>query len=128
MKNSQRIRLFSAKEECSVSRIQACEEAAYPLYISVCSSRSIYGCMRIKLEKKRLHISIEFTVPLPRLRSIASIYVAFSVLNYQDCWPFAVAAIPSRNISHYSPIQSFKSLREKRHWREICLVRRIFIF
>lgn len=128
MKNNQRIRLFSAKEEFSILRIQAQGEAAYPLYISVCSSRSIYGCMRIKLEKKRLHISIELTVPLPRLRSVASIYVAFSVLNYQDCWPLAVAAIPSRNISHFSPIQNFQSLCKKKKTGEKFAMANIDIF
>jgi len=89
----------------------------YPLYIIVCSGGLENWCLRVKLKQKWLQISIEITMPLPRLRSIASIYVAIFILNNQYCRPFTISAVQVNNYPFHSYLQN--QFQQPRNWNKI---------
>lgn len=74
----------------------------YPLQISVCSSWPENTCLWVELKEKRLHVPIEIAMPLPRMRSITSIYITFSILNNQESWPIVISAFQLNNSSFHS--------------------------
>lgn len=68
----------------------------YPLYVIIRSSRPMDRCLRVQLKEERLHIPIKVCMSLPRLRSIASMYVPVIIFDNEYSWSFVISAIKER--------------------------------